>query len=86
MLILTRKSGEAIRIGDEITLRIIEVRGNPVRVGVEAPKNISVHREEIYELIQDQNRAAAGSSPISADDLSSLLQAGRSAPSNGTES
>lgn len=79
MLILTRKSGEAIRIGDAITLRIIEVRGNQVRLGVEAPKCISVHREEIYELIQENNRAAAVSSPASPDELTSLWQA-RNAP------
>ena len=63
MLILTRKSGEGIRIGDAITLRIIEIRGNQVRLGVEAPRNVSVHREEIYELIKEQNTIAALSSP-----------------------
>jgi carbon storage regulator len=74
MLILTRKSGEGIRIGDSITLRIIEVRGNQVRVGVEAPKNISVHREEIYELIQAQNKLAAESSPATPEELNSILK------------
>ena len=74
MLILTRKSGEGIRIGDSITLRIIEVRGNQVRVGVEAPRNISVHREEIYELIQQQNRIAADSSPATPEELTSILK------------
>lgn len=54
MLILTRKSGEAIRIGDEVTLKIIEIRGNQVRLGVEAPRDLQVHREEIYALIQDR--------------------------------
>ncbi|MCL5269582.1 MAG: carbon storage regulator CsrA [bacterium] len=72
MLILTRKSGEGIRIGDAITLRIIEIRGNQVRLGVEAPKNISVHREEIYELIRRQNELAAQSSPSNPDLLTSL--------------
>jgi carbon storage regulator len=75
MLILTRKSGEGIRIGDSITLRIIEIRGNQVRLGVEAPKNISVHREEIYELIREQNTMAANSSPISSEELTSLWKA-----------
>ncbi len=54
MLILTRKSGEAIRIGDEVTLRIIEIRGNQVRLGVEAPRNLPIHREEIYSQIHSQ--------------------------------
>lgn len=72
MLILTRKSGEGIRIGDSITIRIIEIRGNQVRLGVEAPKNISVHREEIYELIQDQNTLAAQSSPVDPEELTNI--------------
>lgn len=72
MLILTRKSGEAIRIGDNIVLKIIEIRGNQVRLGIEAPRNLSVHREEIYTLIQEQNRAAASSSPVDPDVLLNL--------------
>jgi carbon storage regulator len=80
MLILTRKSGEAIRIGDVITLRVIEVRGNQVRVGVEAPRNVSVHREEVYSLIQEQNRMAANSSPATADALTTIWR-DRPAPS-----
>lgn len=69
MLILTRKSGEAIRIGDHITLKVIEIRGNQVRLGVEAPRDLSVHREEIYGLIQEQNRLSAGSTPSHPDML-----------------
>lgn len=72
MLILTRKSGEGIRIGDQITLKIIEIRGNQVRLGVEAPKDMSVHREEIYALIQEQNKAAAQSSPLDPEVLVSV--------------
>ncbi|HOE96382.1 MAG TPA: carbon storage regulator CsrA [Candidatus Sumerlaeota bacterium] len=72
MLILTRKSGEGIRIGDSITLKILEIRGNQVRVGVDAPRNISVHREEIYDLIREQNALAALSSPDSSEVLTSI--------------
>ena len=72
MLILTRKSGEGIRIGDAVTIRIIEIRGNQVRLGVDAPKNISVHREEIYELILEQNTMAAQSSPVDPEDLTNI--------------
>lgn len=72
MLILTRKSGEAVRIGDSITIRIIEIRGNQVRLGVEAPKNISVHREEIYEIILEQNTLAAQSSPVDPEELTNF--------------
>lgn len=72
MLILTRKSGEGIRIGDSITIRIIEIRGNQVRLGVDAPKNISVHRDEIYDLILEQNTLAAQSSPVDPEELTNI--------------
>lgn len=72
MLILTRKSGEGIRIGDSVTIRVIEIRGNQVRLGVEAPKNISVHREEIYELILEQNTLSAQSSPVDPEELTNI--------------
>jgi carbon storage regulator len=72
MLILTRKSGEGIRIGDAIVLRVVEIRGNQVRLGIEAPKTISVHREEVYEAIRQQNELAAKSSPLDTALLTKL--------------
>lgn len=74
MLILTRKSGEGIRIGDAITIKVIEIRGNQVRLGVEAPKNIMVHRDEIYTLIRQENELAAQSSPSTVDMLTTIWQ------------
>lgn len=55
MLILTRRTGETITIGDNITLTVLGVVGNQVRVGINAPKNVPVHREEIYQRIKREN-------------------------------
>lgn len=59
MLILSRKVDEKIRIGDEITLTIIDVRGDQVKIGVEAPRNVKVFRQEVFNAIQSENMAAA---------------------------
>tara|TARA_B100001093_G_scaffold519777_1_gene610418 strand:+ start:18990 stop:19301 length:312 start_codon:yes stop_codon:yes gene_type:complete len=56
MLILTRRIGEAVVIGDDVKLTVLGVRGNQVRLGIDAPKNVSVHREEIYDRIAQENQ------------------------------
>lgn len=65
MLILTRRVGESLMIGDEINVTILGVKGNQVRIGVNAPRDVAVHREEIYQRIQ-QERADEGPSSEAA--------------------
>ena len=63
MLVLTRKVHQSIVIGDEIEVVVLEVRGEQVRLGIRAPKDVSVHRKEIYEQIQEENKGASEVNP-----------------------
>ena len=65
MLVLTRKSDEKITIGDDIVVSVLEIKGSQVKLGIDAPKGVAVHRSEIYERIQDENLLAA--SAMAAD-------------------
>ena len=64
MLILSRKTNEKIMIGDDISVSIIEIRGDQVRVGVDAPKTVKVFRQEVYDAIRAENKAAAQSAAV----------------------
>ena len=64
MLILSRKVDEKIMIGDDISVSIIEIRGDQVRIGVDAPKTVKVFRQEVFDAIKAENRAAAESRPV----------------------
>jgi carbon storage regulator len=59
VLVLTRRLGESIRIGDEISIQVLEIQRGQVRVAIDAPRQIPVHREEIYQQVQEENRKAA---------------------------
>ena len=63
MLILTRKVGESVLIGDDISITVLSVRGNQVKLGVQAPKEVSVHREEIYQRIKQTQDESDNGSP-----------------------
>ena len=71
MLVLTRSVGESVVIGDDIVVKVVEVRGDVVRLGVEAPTSVRIYREELYRELVAANRAAAAGSQ--QDELSALL-------------
>lgn len=63
MLIITRRPGEKIVLGDDISIQVMEIVGNQVRIGIQAPKSVPVYREEIWEAVKAENQAAAESAP-----------------------
>ncbi len=73
MLVLARKVGESVVIGDNVEITVLEVKGEVVRLGVKAPSNIPVYRKEIYEQIVKENLASS-SSELSLEDLSDLIK------------
>ena len=74
MLILTRRLGESIQIGDDIRITFLDIRGKQIRIGIEAPKDVMVHREEVYRMIREQNLQAADFAMTAAEsgDLASV--------------
>ena len=77
MLVLSRQRDETIIIGDDIEVTVVDIRGDKVRLGITAPKEISVHRKEVYDAIKRENRAAAQVRP---EDLSGFGKAGPKGP------
>jgi carbon storage regulator len=75
MLVLTRRTGESVRIGDDVTVTVLDVRGDLVRVGIQAPRSVAVHRDEVYRELRSANQQAAVSTAAAADELTSALHA-----------
>ncbi len=73
MLALTRKAGQSIILGDDIEIIVVEVKGDQVRLGIKAPKSVSIYRKELYEEIQFENRAAATPDPKTLDTIGNVL-------------
>ncbi len=72
MLVLTRKLGEVLRIGQGITVRVVDIKGKQVKIGIEAPGDLVIYRQEVYEKIQNENRL---SSSLSMDEFGILKEA-----------
>ncbi len=74
MLVLTRKLGESIAIDDHIKIRVVQIKGKQVRLGIEAPKDTKIHREEVYQAIQTQNEQSATTKTESSRAVAKLLK------------
>ena len=74
MLVLTRRAGESIVIGDDVRVVVLDVRGETVRLGIEAPRSVQVHREEVYKELQRVNRESASPDDTAVRALSKLLR------------
>ena len=75
MLVLSRRAGESVVIGHDVTITVLEVRGDLVRVGIDAPRSVQVHREEVYKELQEANRVAASAPEDAVAALTAQLSA-----------
>ena len=74
MLVLTRRAGESVMIGDDVVITVLEARGDVVRLGIQAPREVQVHREEVYKELRDVNREAASPGEDAVRALTELLE------------
>jgi carbon storage regulator len=77
MLVLTRKPGEGVVIGDDITIKVIEIKGGRIRIGIDAPVEKKIYRQEVYDRICQENKEATQWDIVDLNELSSILDAGR---------
>ena len=74
MLVLTRRSGESVMIGNDVIITVLEARGDVIRLGIQAPRDVQVHREEVYRELQAANREAASPTEDEVRAVSQMLQ------------
>ena len=74
MLILARRIGESIMVGDQVEISIVDIKGDQVKLGIKAPSQVKVYRREVYAAIQEENRAAAAAAPESLPEFDELLR------------
>ncbi|SDT75942.1 carbon storage regulator CsrA [Actinoplanes derwentensis] len=73
MLVLTRRAGESVMIGDDVVITVLEARGDVIRLGIQAPREVQVHREEVYRELQEANRSAASPTADAVHALTRML-------------
>jgi carbon storage regulator len=74
MLVLTRRAGESVMIGDDVVITVLEARGDVIRLGIEAPRDVQVHREEVYRELQAANQAAASPTDAEVKAVTKMMQ------------
>ena len=74
LLVLARRINQSIMIGDDVELVVVDIKGDQVKLGIKAPRNVSVHRSEVHQEIQEQNKKAAAASPESLKSVKDLLK------------
>jgi len=79
MLVLSRQPGETIMIGDQIAVKILEVSGETIKIGIDAPRSVSIYRKELYQAIQEENKTAAQMNLDKIKSLSAVIRSGQAA-------
>ena len=83
MLVLTRRAGESVMIGDDVVITVLETRGDVIRLGIKAPRDVQVHREEVYKELQAVNREAASPNEDAVRALTEMLRPTAAEPPGG---
>lgn len=74
MLVLTRRPGESLRIGDDIRITVVEIDGGNIKIGIDAPRSVSIYREEVYLRIKEENQAAVAKHDVDMGSLTQLFK------------